>query len=62
MNFINLCNAACVHEYFNDDDTEEIEQDVNNTICEGYKVVLDSKTDDENLVSFSISNFSLSFC
>lgn len=62
MNFINLCNAACVREYFNDDDTEEIEQDVNNTIYEGYKVVLDSKTDDENLVSFSISNVSLSFC
>lgn len=46
--------AACVKEYFNENNIEINEDESSeDPIYEGYKAVLDSKSTDETLVSFS---------
>lgn len=43
-----------MHEYFKDKDTEVVEEEAEasrDSICKGYRAVLDSKSSDEALVS-----------
>lgn len=49
-----MVNAACVKEYFNDNDAEGVGQNIDDIIYQGCKLVLDSKSIDETLVSFLI--------
>lgn len=59
INISKICDvsfAGCVDEYFSDSNTEVTEvKSSEDPIYEGYKAVLDSKSIDEMLVSFSNS-------
>ncbi|XP_031252248.1 aluminum-activated malate transporter 12-like [Pistacia vera] len=44
---------ACVKEYFNDNDTEGVGQEIDDIIYQGYRVVLDSKSNDETLAVYA---------